>query len=234
MEESGPRDEPCQAGRTGMDEVVRATLRSSTRYPMLAAGPPVAMANDSGPPATPSSSTSSSSSLSPSPTPSVARPSPVHIDNGPFSPRGLKQLGLFFAGASFLVCSTLITKRAVTRKKLAALPKFYQPSHAAAGKQENPEGSLIALEALNLATLNVFSFAVMATGGVAWAFDVSSVDDLREKARRTIRGEAGKTDEAAEREFEEWATRVLTKLGQTPAAEENSSQGKPSASEKKD
>ncbi|KAG7140065.1 hypothetical protein HYQ45_003148 [Verticillium longisporum] len=150
------------------------------------------------------------------------------------APQGLKQLGLFFAGASFLVCSTLITKRAVTRKKLAALPKFYQPSHAAAGKQENPEGSLIALEALNLATLNVFSFAVMATGGVAWAFDVSSVDDLREKARRTIRGEAGKTDEAAEREFEEWATRVLTKLGQTPAAEENSSQGKPSASEKKD
>ncbi|KAG7139909.1 hypothetical protein HYQ45_003240 [Verticillium longisporum] len=215
MEESGSRDEP--------------SLRSSTRYPMLAAGPPVAMANDSGPPSTPSSS-----SLSPSTTPSVARPSPAHIDNGPFSPRGLKQLGLFFAGASFLVCSTLITKRAVTRKKLAAFPKFYQPSHAAAGKQENPEGSLIALEALNLATLNVFSFGVMTTGGIAWAFDVSSVDDLREKARRTIRGEAGKTDEAAEREFEEWATRVLTKLGHTPAAEESSSQGKPSSSEKKD
>ncbi|KAM0270440.1 hypothetical protein ACHAQH_009415 [Verticillium albo-atrum] len=183
------------------------------------------MVNESGLPLTPSTS--------PSTTPSIARPSPAHIDNGPFSSRGLKQLGLFFAGAGFLVCSTLITKRSVTRKKLAAFPKFYQPSHAAAGKQENPEGSLIALEALNLATLNVFSFAVMATGGVAWAFDISSVDDLREKARRTIRGEAGKTDEAAEREFEEWATRVLTKLGQTPEPDQKSL-AEPSSLEKKD
>ncbi|KAM0322709.1 hypothetical protein ACHAQA_009300 [Verticillium albo-atrum] len=183
------------------------------------------MANDSGLPSSPSSSASTPTS--------VARPSPIHVDNGPFSSRGLKQLGLFFAGAGFLVCSTLITKRAVTRKQLAAFPKFYQPSHAAAGKQENPEGSLIALEALNLATINVFSFAVMATGGVAWAFDISSVSDLRDKARATIRGEAGKTDEAAEREFEEWATRVLTKLGQTPE-EEAKSQAKPSTPEKKE
>lgn len=113
---------------------------------------------------------------------------------------------------------------------MAAYPKFYSPSHAAAGKQGNPEGSLIALEALNLATLNVVSFGMMMTGGAAWAFDISSVEDLRAMARRSIHGAAGQTDEAAEREFEEWAARVLTKLGKTPqdeAANKNESDSKP-------
>lgn len=128
----------------------------------------------------------------------------------------MSQLGLFFAGAGFCLVSTMVTRRAVVRKQIAALPKFYSPSHAPAGQQGNPEGSLIAVEALGLATLNVLSFGIMATGGLSWAFDVSSVEDLREKARRTIQGEAGQTNEEAEREFEEWAARVLTKLGQTP------------------
>ncbi|KAF5488655.1 hypothetical protein CGCF413_v012554 [Colletotrichum fructicola] len=147
-----------------------------------------------------------------------------------FSSRAAKQLGLFFAGASFLLFSSVITRRAVARKTMAAYPKFYSPSHAAAGKQGNPEGSLIALEALNLATLNVVSFGMMMTGGAAWAFDISSVEDLRAMARRSIHGAAGQTDEAAEREFEEWAARVLTKLGKTPqdeAANKNESDSKP-------
>ncbi|KAF9879372.1 hypothetical protein CkaCkLH20_02915 [Colletotrichum karsti] len=136
-----------------------------------------------------------------------------------FPSRVSKQLGLFFAGAGFLLFSTMITRRAVARKQIAAYPKFYSPSHAAAGKQGNPEGSMIALEALNLATLNVCSFGMMMTGGAAFAFDITSVEDLRQMARRSIRGAAGQTDEAAEREFEEWAAKVLTKFGKTP--EEN-------------
>ncbi|WYZ39184.1 hypothetical protein EsH8_III_001098 [Colletotrichum jinshuiense] len=137
-----------------------------------------------------------------------------------FASRAGKQLGLFFAGAGFFLFSTMITRRAVTRKQLAAFPKFYQPSHSPAGKQGNPEGSLIALEALNLATLNVVSFAIMMTGGTAWAFDISSVQDLRYMARRSIQGAAGQTDEAAEREFEEWAAKVLTKFGKAPGEDE--------------
>ncbi|KAL0937671.1 uncharacterized protein CTRU02_207402 [Colletotrichum truncatum] len=149
-----------------------------------------------------------------------------------FQSRAAKQLGLFFAGAGFLMFSTFVTRRAITRKQLAAYPKFYQPSHSPAGKQVNPEGSMIALEALNLATLNVISFGMMMTGGAAWAFDVTSVDDLREMARRSIRGAAGQTDEAAEREFEEWAAKVLTKFGKAPEdeaakkAESDSKKGK--------
>ncbi|KAK1995925.1 hypothetical protein LX36DRAFT_137580 [Colletotrichum falcatum] len=142
--------------------------------------------------------------------------SPLQPTSSIFQGRATKQLGLFFAGAGFFFFSAMITRRSVVRKQLAAFPKFYQPSHYAAGKQGNPEGGMIAFEALNLATLNVFSFAMMMTGGAAWAFDVSSVDDLRQMARRSLHGAAAQTDEAAEREFEEWAAKVLTKFGKMP------------------
>ncbi|OLN96495.1 hypothetical protein CCHL11_00577 [Colletotrichum chlorophyti] len=148
------------------------------------------------------------------------------------SSRVTKQLGLFFAGAGFLLFSTMVTRRAVVRKQIAAFPKFYQPSHYQAGKQGNPEGSMIALEALNLATLNVVSFAMMMTGGVSFAFDISSVDDLRAMARRSIHGAAGQTDEAAEREFEEWAAKVLTQFGKAPPVGAEKSENKTEAETK--
>ncbi|GJC82869.1 hypothetical protein ColLi_05707 [Colletotrichum liriopes] len=158
--------------------------------------------------------------------------SPLQTTPSVFQTRATKQLGLFFAGAGFFLFSAMITRRSVVRKQLAAFPKFYQPSHYAAGKQGNPEGGMIAFEALNLATLNVFSFAMMMTGGAAWAFDVSSVDDLREMARRSIRGAAGQTDEAAEREFEEWAAKVLTKFGKMPTEDEAQDKDKNEADSK--
>lgn len=86
---------------------------------------------------------------------------------------------------------------------------------------------MIALEALNLATINVISFGIMATGGLAWAFDISSVDELKERARASIRGQAGALDADAEREFEEWAAKVLTKFGKTASEEESGAQSKP-------
>lgn len=101
---------------------------------------------------------------------------------------------------------------------MASLPKFFSPSHAPAGQQGNPEGNLIALEALNLATLNVMSAGIMAFGGVAWALDLSSLDELKERTRRSLRGEAGNIDEEAEREFEEWAANILTKFGKAAPA----------------
>jgi hypothetical protein len=130
-----------------------------------------------------------------------------------FSARPMKQLGLFFAGAGFLLASTMITRRAVVRKQMAAYPKFYQPSHRPAVKEGNPDGSLIAFEALSLATLNVISFGIMATGGFAWAFDISSVEDLRRMARRTLHGPGGMTNVEAEKEMEDWMAKVLSKLG---------------------
>ncbi|KAI0111005.1 hypothetical protein F4776DRAFT_356297 [Hypoxylon sp. NC0597] len=124
------------------------------------------------------------------------------------SQRSLKQLGLFFAGGGFLALSTLITRRAIARKHMATIPQFYQPSNRPVSKMQS-DSSLIALEALNLATLNVMGFGIMITGGLAWAFDISSIDDLRRMARRHIGPPGGQTDEEAEREVEEWVAKVL-------------------------
>ncbi|EMR70632.1 hypothetical protein UCREL1_2333 [Eutypa lata UCREL1] len=125
-----------------------------------------------------------------------------------FSQRSMKQLGLFFAGAGFLSLSTLITRRSITRKRIATIPSFFYPSNRPVNTMSS-DSSLIALEALNLATLNVLGFGVMCTGGLAWAFDISSIDDLRKKARGHIGPNGGYTDEEAEREVEEWVAKVL-------------------------
>ncbi|KAL1866435.1 hypothetical protein VTK73DRAFT_4714 [Phialemonium thermophilum] len=157
------------------------------------------------------------------------------------TPRSLRQLGLFFAGAGFLTWSTLLTRRAVVRRQIAAFPKFYHPSHRAPTTFERkPEDALIAFEALGLATLNVVSFAVMATGGLSWAFDVSSLDELRMRVRpRIIGGSAGAgvgadiTDEEAEKEFAEWMSRTfpfLTK-GRSGGSSDAPSDGSPKSND---
>ncbi|OTB02878.1 hypothetical protein M426DRAFT_13123 [Hypoxylon sp. CI-4A] len=134
------------------------------------------------------------------------------------SQRSLKQLGLFFGGAGFLALSTLVTRRAVLRKRMVTVPKFYNPSNRLVDKIDS-DGSFIAFEALNLATLNVVGFGIMATGGLAWAFDISSVDDLRKKARHHIGPPGGQADEEVERAVEEWVAKVLLK--KEPREEKN-------------
>ncbi|RWA07379.1 hypothetical protein EKO27_g7719 [Xylaria grammica] len=141
-------------------------------------------------------------------TASSSPPPPLSETRSVLSQRSLKQLGLFFAGASFLSLATLVTRRSVARKHMATLPKFYTQSNRPVNKIGS-DSSLIALEALNLATLNVVGFAIMMTGGVSWAFDISSIDDLRGMARKHIGPSGGRTDEEAERELEEWVAKVL-------------------------
>ncbi|KAI1851993.1 hypothetical protein JX266_002846 [Neoarthrinium moseri] len=131
------------------------------------------------------------------------------------SDRSLRQMGFFFAGAGFLGLSTLITRRAVARKIVATIPRFYEPSNRPVGKIDG-DGGFVAVEALGLATLNVFGFAIMSTGGLSWAFDISSVDELRSLARRHTRGGVGETDEAAEQQIAEWAMDILQKTGHAP------------------
>ncbi|KAI0468856.1 hypothetical protein F4859DRAFT_516606 [Xylaria cf. heliscus] len=144
----------------------------------------------------------------PDPIPAVqAHPMPETRPSA-LSQRSLKQLGLFFAGAGFLSLATMITRRSVARKTLATVPKFYTQSNRPVNKVSS-DSSLIALEALNLATLNVMGFAIMMTGGLSWAFDVSNIDDLRRMARKHIGPSGGRTDEEAEREVEEWVAKVL-------------------------
>lgn len=69
-----------------------------------------------------------------------------------------------------------------------------------------------ALEALNLATINVLSFGMMASGAVAYAFNINGLEDMRRVVRSGLDGEgpgAGKTDEELEKEVTQWVVSVL-------------------------
>ena len=139
------------------------------------------------------------------------------------SPRALKQLGFLAAGSAFLLASIAVSRRSIARKTIASVPKTFQPNirpPARAGdslrggaSEAKPEASVDAAEALGLATLNVISFGIFATGGVAFACDLSSVEDLKRYSRRKMYGSEGVPDEEAEKELAEWVAGVLGKAG---------------------
>lgn len=110
----------------------------------------------------------------------------------------------------------MVTRRAVARKMAESTPRLFQPSHhgprpAPRNPEEKGQDQLVAAEALGLATLNVFGFGIMLTGGLMWAFDISNLEDLRTKARAKLYGANGVVDEAAEKEIEEWIADVLSR-----------------------
>jgi hypothetical protein len=143
------------------------------------------------------------------PKPEALKPTGTAPEPGSlFSHRSRKQLSLFFAGASFFALSTLVTRRSVLRRNLATFPSFYHPSNRPPATPVN--GAVEALEALGLATVNVASWAMMMTGGLLWAFDISSLHD----ARHHVRGGpgvdgTGRGGTDVEEEFEEWMATVL-------------------------
>lgn len=69
-----------------------------------------------------------------------------------------------------------------------------------------------AFEALNIATINVATMAMMVTGGLLWAFDISSLDEARIKLRGGLGFDGSGTSLAqAEEEFEEWLATTLAR-----------------------
>lgn len=125
------------------------------------------------------------------------------------SSRSRRQLGLFLGGATFVMLSALITRRALVRRYTASIPPFYQPS-TRPGRQVN--GAFEALEALNLATINVLSVGLTMTGGLLWAFDISTLDDMKRKVRAKIGtdGLEGR-EEDADAEMESWVAEILAR-----------------------
>lgn len=72
-------------------------------------------------------------------------------------------------------------------------------------------GAMEAFEALNIATINVLSVGMMSAGGLLWAFDISSLDDMRRKVRTNMGVDSIRVDEDAEEEIEEWFASVLAR-----------------------
>jgi hypothetical protein len=83
-----------------------------------------------------------------------------------------------------MLLSSLVTRRAVVRRYRSIRPQFFHPSNEAPEVTFN--GPLEALEALSVASINVFSFSVLMTGGMFWAFDISSVREWRDRTRKKL------------------------------------------------
>ncbi|THY38508.1 hypothetical protein D6C99_09056 [Aureobasidium pullulans] len=112
--------------------------------------------------------------------------------------RAVRQLSLFFAGATFFGLSLVVTRRAVARKLLASAPKQFTPSNF---QPKDVNGGVEAAQAFALATLNVTSAAMMATGGMMYALDVTDTEDMRSKFRKAW-GFERTPEEEAERDEE--------------------------------
>lgn len=92
------------------------------------------------------------------------------------------------------------------RKYRATVPKFYQAND----NHSTINGGLEAFEALSVATINVMSVGIMAAGGFSYAFDISSMDDIRKSVKSSIAvGSAGGSDQETEKEVEEWFASIL-------------------------
>lgn len=67
-----------------------------------------------------------------------------------------------------------------------------------------------AFEALNLATINVISFGMMATGGIMCMLNVNGIEDMRRIMRGGLEGAAaGKSDDELEKEVTDWVASVF-------------------------
>ncbi|KAG5931179.1 hypothetical protein E4U53_001901 [Claviceps sorghi] len=135
--------------------------------------------------------------------------------------RQARQLGLLFAGAGFMAASIAVARRSVLRRQLESFPKFYS-SNRVVPRVDAGDRSLMAVQALGLATLNVASFGILLTGGIAWAFDLCDVRELRARTQSALR-RPGTFSEEDEKEMEQMMGSILDKLGmqqQRPQLEE--------------
>ncbi|KAF2432991.1 hypothetical protein EJ08DRAFT_647736 [Tothia fuscella] len=133
-------------------------------------------------------------------------------DTSILSLRSRRQFGFWATGGVFMLLSTLVTRRSIARRYQSIRPPFFHPSNEAPVVTFN--GPLEAVEALSLASLNVFSFSILITGGMFWAFDISSVKEWRDRTRAKL----GYEDSIAEEQSadggktpDEWIVAVLDK-----------------------
>ncbi|KAJ5306365.1 hypothetical protein PENANT_c017G02506 [Penicillium antarcticum] len=118
-------------------------------------------------------------------------------------------LKLLFGGMTFFALSVLVTRRAFNKKRIACIPPFYTSSIY---HQPHSNSAMDAFEALNLATLNVLSFGMMAGGAAGYALNINSLDDMRRFVRAGLQGGSDtpvKSDEELEAEVTEWVSKVL-------------------------
>ncbi|KAK5114652.1 hypothetical protein LTR62_002225 [Meristemomyces frigidus] len=147
--------------------------------------------------------------------PRLAKP-PIRIDA---ATRQRRQDAILYGGIFFTALSLFITRRSLRRK---LLPGTVQQNTAgvplAAGTAPGSEkfapktdGPLDAVEALGLATLNVFSFAMLAAGSAMKIFDIADIEDMRDGVRRGVGFDVYGGESEADKEMEGWIADVLAR-----------------------
>lgn len=141
----------------------------------------------------------------------------IRREDRPVSPflRQVKQFGFFMAGAGFLAASVAVTRRSIGRKKLEMFPAFYI-SNRNPVKVTPADRQALAAQALGLATLNVMSFGIMLVGGISWGFNLSSVEELRQRTRMALTRPSGMSEEdekEAEKQLQDLMDGLMSKLG---------------------
>lgn len=126
------------------------------------------------------------------------------------SSRSLQQLGLCLAGIGSIIISTVVTRRAVLKQRAAGRMKLFQQSNRAYTGSK-ADGAVVAVEALQIATINTASWALMAFGGLSWALDVSSLDELKRYTRTHTRGDPDLTDQEVEEKFQQDLLELMSK-----------------------
>ncbi|KAJ5780398.1 hypothetical protein N7457_005558 [Penicillium paradoxum] len=138
----------------------------------------------------------------------IPTPPPAQITQPP-APQTKTTLKLLLGGMTFFALSLLVTRRAFHKKRIACMPQYYTSS---VYHQPFSNSAMDAFEALNLATLNVISFGLMAGGAVGYALDINGLEDLRKFVRAGLQGGSDvpmKSDEELEVEVTEWVTKVF-------------------------
>lgn len=132
---------------------------------------------------------------------------------------------LYVAGAGFFYMSVMATRRASVRKQIAAIPKLFDMSFRSPDAKPEARDPLLALEALNLATVTTVGFFMMVGGGFAWAMDVSNLDDLRALSHKYTKKYTGAVDEDEEKTIVEWAEKWFGSAAAAKVKEENAQSG---------
>ncbi|KAK4173177.1 hypothetical protein QBC36DRAFT_61480 [Triangularia setosa] len=152
-----------------------------------------------------------------------------------FSERSLRQMGLMAAGGGFLALSILVTRRAIARQMIMSRLKYYSSNPIALPSHPLKKDPLIAFTALNYATLNTMAFGIMFVGGLSWAFNISTLEELRQAsqysmARSISSAMGGEEDKEAEKELVEWMAKQLN-MGLPKKLEDESMASPPSDNE---
>jgi hypothetical protein len=115
--------------------------------------------------------------------------------------RERKQFTIFLAGCGFSLLSAMITRRAVVRRMNWAKPTYFRQNNM--HPEQKVDASLEAMEALSVATVNVFSWGIFFVGGAMWATDTSGINEVRTKLRVRL-GLKEEEQKGSQKQVGEW------------------------------